>query len=905
MKRLLMLPLFAFVTAFGQELDLLSLGPYDPDVPRPASLLGYAIGERHTYHHQMESYVRALAQSSSRVRVVPYGRSYEGRSTSLVIISSEENIQRLEAIRTAVARLKDPRQTTEPEMRTIASSTPAIVWLNYANDGNESAAFEAGLEMSYRLAASEHADIRRIRQQVVTIINPSHNPDSHERFVTWFDAVLQTAKGNPDRAAAEHTGDWLMNANDNHYRFDLNRDALGLTQKETRDIVGAIHHWNPLVFIDHHGNPPIFFFPPTAAPMNLNFPQSTSYWDELIGKAIAAEFDKRGWSFMNREVYDFFYPGYFDTYPALNGATGMTFETDGGGSQGLQLERTDKTRSTLRDAVAKHLTGSYAVLKATAEHKNRRLEDYYLFRKSAIEEGERGPVKQYVLVPASNPDQCAALVSLLLDHQIEVHRARAPFESSQAHRYASNNTGVRSFPSGAYVIPMNQPQKRLIQALLEPDARLPDAFLQAERAKWERNQRLGRRAARERDGFYDITAWSLPLSFGVEAYWTADRAGADARLERVERQNRSAGGVDAGPATYGYLIPHSNSALALVATLLEEDYRLAVARDGFRIGAQTWSPGSFLARVERNPPGLHRRIEELATETGIRVRAVNTPWTDAGITLGSARIVDLKKPRVAIAMYEPTNGRSYGPLWFLFEQVMGYPFTPVRTRNFRNLDLREYDVVIFPDGNDADYQDYLGTAGIARLKAWIDNGGVFVGIKGGAALASRRGVEWTTSRLVGRQEESAREASQQTPSQPAQQPQAKPPDEQSGSAQQPPTEKEVDRTPGAMVRTNFNTAHFLALGYEPEQIVMHNSDLIFTPSREGTHVVTYATQDVRASGFMWPETEKRLAGSPYLIAEKLGRGHVLLFADDPNFRLLWPRLTRLFVNTVFLAPSIP
>jgi hypothetical protein len=304
-------------------------------------------------------------------------------------------------------------------------------------------------------------------------------------------------------------------------------------------------------------------------------------------------------------------------------------------------------------------------------------------------------------------------------------------------------------------------------------------------------------------------------------------------------------------------------------------------------------------------------------QTGVRVQAVNTPSTDAGITLGSSRVVDLKKPRVAIAMYEPTNGRSYGATWFLFEQVMGYPFTPVRTRNFRNLDLREYDVIIFPDGNDADYQDYLGTAGIARLKAWIEGGGVFIGIKGGAAFASRRGVEWTTSRLIVRQDENARDGSPQAPSpqgpqqataQAAAQPQPKPADDQKAPAQpaQPtPPEKEVDRTPGAMVRASFNTAHFLTLGYEADQIVLHNSDLIFTPSREGTHVVTYASQDVRASGFIWPETEKRLAGSPYLIAEKVGRGHVLLFADDPNFRLLWPRLTRLFANAVFLAPSIP
>ncbi|MCH7986575.1 MAG: hypothetical protein IH847_08320, partial [Acidobacteria bacterium] len=65
-----------------------------------------------------------------------------------------------------------------------------------------------------------------------------------------------------------------------------------------------------------------------------------------------------------------------------------------------------------------------------------------------------------------------------------------------------------------------------------------------------------------------------------------------------------------------------------------------------------------------------------------------------------------------------------------------------------------------------------------------------------------------------------------------------------------------------------------------------------------------AKEDARVSGFVWEETLERLAGTAYLIDENVGRGHVILFADEPNFRLLWPRLRRLFLNSVFLAPSL-
>jgi hypothetical protein len=846
--------------------DFFSRAPYDPAIPRPEAVLGYALGERHTFHHQMELYLHRLqAAAPRRVKIESYGASYEGRKTWLVFLSSEENLARLNEIRAALGRLKDPRSLAEPEAQRLAAATPALVWLNCANDGNESAAFEAALQMAYELAASNHPDVERIRRNVVAILNPAHNPESHDRFVTWFSAVIHGKNGNPDRAAAEHTGDWLMDSNDNHYHFDLNRDALALTQKESRELAAAFHRWNPQVFIDFHGNPPVFFFPPVALPMNLNFPESTARWEQAYGKAIAAEFGRYGWSFMNREIFDLFYPGYWDSYPTLNGATGMTFETDGGGSQGLQLERADKTLSTLRGGIAKHFTGGLAVLKATAENKDQRLVDFYLFRKTAIEEGEKGPARQYILLPGKRPDQARALVSLLAAHQVEVYRDSA----------------------GRYVIPLAQPQKRLLDAILEPEAKLNEAFLAEEKAKYDRNQKLGRRAAKERYGFYDITAWSLPVSFGVEMETSAERPDTR-RMQRVGGPEPLSGGVDGGRAAYAYVIPYSNASLPVITALLRDDYKLLVARAEFRIDSETFPAGTFVARVERNPASLHDRIAQLAPQHGVRVRAVGSPGTDAGITLGSPRVVDLKKPRVAAAIYEPTSGRSYGGLWFLFEQILDYPLTPIRTSQFRNADLSKYEVVIFVDGSDAGYQEALGTAGVSRLRAWIEAGGVFIGLKGGAVFATRRGVEWTTSKLVGRREEPP--AGQQPPS--------PPPKDQ-------PEEKEVDRTPGAMVRAEFNTAHFLTLSYEPAQVVLHNSDYIFTPSKEGTQVVTYAKEKLRLSGFVWPETEKRLAGTPYLIAEKLGRGHVILFADDPNFRMLWPRLTRLFMNAVLLAPSLP
>lgn len=860
--------------------DFYSGGAYAPGVPRPEEHLGYPIGARHSYYHQYEAYLEKLAQSPAarRMKVESYGTSYEGRTLYLVYVSSEENIARLEAIRAEVARLRDPRATSAADARRIAAATPAIAWMNFANDGNESAAFETAFQMTYQLVAGEDDTTRRIRAEVVTIIVPAHNPESHERFVAWYNAVSQRG-GNPDPNAAEHHGDWLMDSNDNHYQIDLNRDAFALTQRESRAIVRQIQRWNPQVFVDFHGNPPVFYFPPVARPVNRNLGETYARGERLYGRAIAAAFDRYGWTYMNREVFDLFYPGYFDSYPSLNGAIGMTFETDGGGNQGLRRERDDGTESSLREAAAKHFTGGMATLATTAERRAERLMDFYEFRRSAMEEAEREPMKQVVLLEGADRGRARDLVALLLEHGLEVYRAPRAFRSARAHNYVDAAAPTaREFPAGAWVVPLAQPQKRLAKTLLEPEAELEEDFVREERAKRERNATLGRDAGKEPVRFYDTTAWSLPLTFGVEAWWTEDQT---AGLERVDaewlQRNRPRGGVEGSGAAkrYGYLFRYdSNAAAKLLAQLLRERFRAAVLRATIETGGETFPPGSILLRAARNPEQLGERIAALAEELGVRVRAVEAAWTEAGPTLGSGRIEDLKMPRVAIATNAPTNGRAYGSLWFLFEQILDYPFTPIRTDRLRRVDLSKYDVLIFPDGDDGAYEELLGAQGVARIKQWIENGGAFVGIRGGAAFATREKVAWTTSRLLGRGAEG---------------------------------DKPVERTPGAFLRADMNAASYLTFGYDTSaapEVVIHNSAFIFSPSKEGTNAASYAREQPRLSGFIWPDTEQRIAGTPYLIAENAGRGQVILFADDPNFRLYWPRLTRLFLNAVFFAPSL-
>ncbi|MFQ6618947.1 MAG: BPL-N domain-containing protein, partial [Fidelibacterota bacterium] len=210
------------------------------------------------------------------------------------------------------------------------------------------------------------------------------------------------------------------------------------------------------------------------------------------------------------------------------------------------------------------------------------------------------------------------------------------------------------------------------------------------------------------------------------------------------------------------------------------------------------------------------------------------------------------------------------------------------------VDIYEYDVIIFPHGSKSKYKSMLGDKGIERLKNWINEGGTFIGIKGGMAFAAAEDVELTTSRQLGVEKKKKEKGGEEEVP------------EKKKEGEMPPGEKEmeeVEYTPGSILRVKLNTDYYLAFGYEDEVPVHIYSNLLFTKSKTGANVGVFAENGIRLSGFVWEEAERAFAGKAYLIDEPMGKGHVILFADDPIFRLYWRALDRLFLNSIFLSGS--
>lgn len=936
--------------AAQDRFDFYARGPYRASVPRPSSVTGYEPGNFQTPHGQIVRVIEKIAAAApDRVRVIENGRTWEHRTLYLAVISAPENLARLDEIKASVGRLADPRKVAnEAEADQLARNTPIVVWLNYGIHGNESASYEAVQQVLYQLAASDEPRTLEVLKNVVVVINTMHNPDGHERFAVWENSV---AIGNAEPFSIEHREPYQVYGRGNHYRFDMNRDMLALTQPENHAVLRGVREWRPQVFVDHHGQVASYFFPPASEPINKNLPvERSKFWYDKFGRGNAAAFDRYGWNYYVRHVFDIFYAGYMDSWSSLTGATGMTYETDGGGPRSLNLKRDDETILTFRQGIAKHFTASMATLETAADNREARLKDYYLFFKTGMDEVRSSPMKRVVILPGRDPGRASALVRNLVRQGIEVTLAREGFRSSTAHSYTGTRAEAKDFPSGAYVIDLNQPNKRLARAQLEPNSEVDATFAKNEYERRERNERRGKNVGKEEAEFYDITSWSLPLAFGVEAYWTEDTpavkgaqvqvsdfafegAGNTPRRETFTASDSQpmpglAGGVEGGRANSAYIIPYGTDASSRLAiALLGEGFKLAVATRQLNVNGRNWPAGTLIARVHRNPETLHGRINALSAESGARVYAANSGYTEEGDTgIGSESIVSLSQPKVAVLWDEGTSPTSYGAMWYAFEREYGLPFTPVSANALRGADLSKFNVIILPDGNAGAYQSALGKAGIDRLKEWVGRGGVLIGMGGGAVLFTRKDVELTSSRLVGSEDEAqppapatAQPASQPagaTPGQPAPQAEAKPKEkrkeaeaaikpEEKPQAKKPPTTPLA--VPGASFRAALDRDHYLSYGYDSDRLaVLVDGDAFFRPSKDGANVVTFTPEGpLTIAGFTWPNnTEELLRGTAYVIDEPTGGGHVILFAEDPNFRYLWRTTTQIFLNSILLAPSL-
>jgi hypothetical protein len=887
--RLLLLLLIPGVL-HAQEFDFYARGPYRSQVPRPESVLGYRIGSQQTMYHQQQAVLdQMIAAAPDRVRTEVMGRTAEGKVMRLLIISAPENLARLDEIRANLARLADPRKTTAAEARDLAERTPVTVLLTHSVHGDEPAGFEAAMETVYQLLASEEAATQAILKNAVVLINPSQNPDGHERFAAWSNSV---AVGTDDPAAVEQNEPWSVVGRYNHYRFDMNRDLLAQSQLEARALGAVYVRWRPQVIADLHSTTAQYFFPPVADAHNQNLPPRTYQWFERLGKNNARAFDQRGWQYYVRDVFDFFYPGYNDMWPTMRGGLGLTFETDGGPE--LKVRKGDGTYTTFEMAIAHHYVASLATVEYAAQNRAERLRDFYDFHASGMAEVAKRPLKR-ILFSGADSGRALWLARRLVTEEIEVTRLTQPWSALRANGYLGGPAARRTFPAGTYVVDLAQPEARLATTMLELRAQFDSGFVRKQVAAYRRNQIRGEGTEKEGYEFYDVTAWSLPLTLGLDAWWTDEVTPVTGT--RVGATDSLAPAPPPARAQSAYLFTNESEASARLAMrLLREGYRVSAATRPLVADGVSYPRSTYVARVQRNPAGLHERITQLAQETGARVVAVQSAFPDTGqIGVGSEEVIALRSPRVLLAAGEGIDQTAFGAVWFYFERELGIPIVPINLRDLDDASLDDYNVLIIPSGSSGRMARELGDDGARRLKRWVENGGAVIGFGGAVSLLGRKELELTTVKVLTPDSAATKDTTITDAMRPA--PPLVSPSAAGGNR--------PEFIPGAIFRATLDRTHWLTGGYERDQlpVFLETSDLL-RPSEKGASPVVFTGADLALSGFTWPQnTEKHLKNSVWASVESEGRGSVILFAENPVYRGFWRGPSKLLTNAVLFGPS--
>ena len=865
---------------------------YDPAVPTAQKVLGYDFGERISSPADIAKYFHALAAAEpARLKIFEYGKTWEGRELIYAAIGSEANLRRLAEIRAGMAKLHDPRKTSAAEAQKLMESLPSILWLAYGVHGNEISSPDAAMATAYHLLAARNDKLAAdVLANTLTIINPLQNPDGRNRFVHDFEINLGL-EPDPNPLAAEHSEAW-PSGRTNHYSFDLNRDWIGITQPETIGHVKALQEWYPQVFIDLHemGTDATYYFTPEADPYNPYLTKEQHddlYW---FGKNNAKYFDLFGFRYFTREEYDAFYPGYGASWPFHLGGLAMTYEN--GSTRGLVVRRADDTTITFRETVRRHFVTSVASCEVAAHNRRQLLDMLYRYQVSALEEAAKRPVREYILPRRGDTSAVDKLAQLLALQGVEVDRSAAEF-----------SVEGKPYPAGSYVVRLAQPEARLVEDLLAPQVSMDDKFLSEE----ERRRKL-----RQRSEIYDVTAWSLPLQFNVEC--VASNTRTESGLERVLPGAVPAGHVE-GKASVAYLVPWGTAASArLLAGALRDGLRVLSTDKKFTQNGRVYPDGTLIAMVKDNPPELHETLRKLAAETGAEVVATDTSWVDDGPNFGSSRVVYMKPPAIAIAWDRPTNAASAGETRFVLERQFGYPTTVVRTQQLAGADLSRFQAIVLPEAAGEGYAAVLGANGARRLHDWVEGGGTLIAIGSAVSYLGGNGflaisqenapAPPAASTSAGRGGRGAADATA-------------PAEARGGVAAVPgqlfATESDMEKAAqpdaqapwpahGFLAKAKVNPDHWIAAGVPGTVYALVSGSGIYTPIKvnQGVNAAYFAAADqVMASGYSWEEFRKQLAFKPLVVVQRAGRGNVIGFTADPNYRASLDGLNLLFLNAIF------
>ncbi|MCO8029171.1 M14 family metallopeptidase [Brevundimonas diminuta] len=869
----------------------------------PLEAFGHEVGAdyRLITYSQFERYLQTLAGQSDRMKLLEIGKSSEGRTQYLSVVSSPQNLANIDRYQEIARRLAKAEGVSEAEARALAAEGKAVVWIDGGLHSTETVPPQALIAALYEWLTAEDAEARRILDDVVILFAPL-NPDGWELVSTWY-------MRNEDPLKREYAS--IPRLYQKYVGHDNNRDYYLSAMTETTNVNRQFfREWFPQIIYNHHQTAPagtVVFMPPFRDPFNYNYDPLVMSTLSEVGAAMHSrliEEGKPGSTMRSGANYSTWNNGMERSVTYFHNAVGLLTEITGHPTPSQislipdnQLPRNDLplpvAPQTWRFAQSIEYSQSInrAVLNYASRNKDRVLFNIWRMGQNAIDKGNtdtwrvtpsaidalnaaagenarrvdpalyesvlRDPARRdprgYV-IPADQADlpTAVAFLNSLIKTGVDVERATRAF-----------TIGAKTYPAGSYVVKTAQAYRPHVLDMFEPQDHPHDLQYPGGPPKLP----------------YDATGYTLAMQMGVQFDRILD--GFEAPTERVADVMAPPPGKIEGNGRAGWLIDHAPiNGYVLTNRLLAAGVPVFWQEGETRAGRQTLAPGALWIPADDKARPI---VEAAVRELGLSAHAVaRAP--------GGERIA-LKPVRVGLVDRYGGSMASGWTQWML--EQFEYPFEVIYPQRLDAGDLnKDFDVLVFasdmipadlsaaaqreqpaPDSIPAKYRGWLGhiTAEktVPQIDAFARAGGSVVTIGSAHRLAAAMGAP-VQDVLTG------------------------------------PDGKPVASTdffiPGAVMQTEVDNSRPLTFGAPSRMNVFFNRNAGFRPAGEGASMVRYPQQVEVSSG--WAIGADKLSGADAVLDLEYGEGRVIVLGPDVVNRAQARASSRLLFNALFYGPAV-
>ena len=842
------------------------------NVPSPKDVLGFELGDDYKLadYSQIEDYLIKLDNASERVKMQEIGETVLGRKMYIVFVSTEENLRQLDKwkdISTKLARV----QVDDDEAVRLSQEGKAIVWVDGGIHSTELAGTQVTPELAYTLATSESEEVKKIRENVITIIMPNMNPDGLDIVTDWYRKNLGTPYETSRPPILYH-----------HYvGHDNNRDWFMNTMPETYHVTQILYNeWYPQIVFNHHQTSPSWTkisIPPYADPVNPKIHPAITASVSEVGSAMSKRFSMENMpGAIADNYYTMFWNGGARTVPYYHNMIGILTETGhasptpryydpeklpktvagGTPTDGTDIMYPDPWKggeSHFRDAVDYMLTATWATLDLAADRKSNYLYNIYKMGKSAVEKGKTGDLFAYIIDKEQwDSFEAVNLVNVLLRGGIEVEKATKDF-----------TVNGKEYEEGSYVIYTAQAFRPYLLDLMEKQD-YPTRF---------------QYPGGPPDTPYDLAGWTLPLQMGIDVDKIAESF--NAPTEKVTGLVKHYEGEVNRNGSFGYALSvNSNASVLATNKILKAGGTAYKSMAEFKAGKVTLPAGSYIVSGDKE------MVESLANEYGLEFTG-----------LSAKPEVQLKKihlPKVGLYKSWVAN-MDEGWTRFVMDEYE-FDMDTLHDADIKTKDLSQYDAIIIPSQRPGSilhghstmdmpekFTGGMGLKGSVALSDYVENGGTLIAFDEASDFVIEQFGLPLRDAVAG-------------------------------------ADSNDFFIPGSLIKAGVDTSHPLAFGMKDTVAVSFNRSRAFAidkqrksgeggkedikdaPTPEVEVIATYAAKDLLMSGWAMGE-DRYIAKKPAMVKAKYGKGSAILFAFRPQFRAQ-PRGTyKLIFNAIYEGAS--